>query len=176
MKNYLAIIIVMVLCIGSNSGANADEVDYFNPSPTIVDVDHVYWWQNHYSINTIEGYGVKSLGNIGLNEVSINKSGVMSFNSGLDIDYISIQVKYVGFVAYEVATDGTGKYTVDLFSLFGNKTNNGVDSCSFGGYTFGEIKAYGINSEPNSVPVPAAGWLLGSGLIGFVGIRRKMKK
>jgi len=31
-------------------------------------------------------------------------------------------------------------------------------------------------SSPSAVPIPAAVWLLGSGLIGLVGVRRKLKK
>lgn len=34
----------------------------------------------------------------------------------------------------------------------------------------------GISLDVNAVPIPAAIWLLGSGLIGLVSIRRKMKK
>lgn len=37
-------------------------------------------------------------------------------------------------------------------------------------------RIYSINVEGNPVPIPAAIWLFGSGLIGFVGIRRRIKK
>jgi hypothetical protein len=34
----------------------------------------------------------------------------------------------------------------------------------------------GINYQDYTVPIPAAAWLLGSGLVGLVAIRRRMKK
>jgi hypothetical protein len=34
---------------------------------------------------------------------------------------------------------------------------------------------YSVTLTPSAVPVPAAVWLFGSGLLGLVGIRRKMK-
>jgi hypothetical protein len=30
--------------------------------------------------------------------------------------------------------------------------------------------------SPSNVPAPAAVWLLGTGLVGLIGVRRKMKK
>jgi hypothetical protein len=31
-----------------------------------------------------------------------------------------------------------------------------------------------VNSPPNAVPLPAAGWLFGTALVGLMGLRRKM--
>lgn len=40
------------------------------------------------------------------------------------------------------------------------------------GYASGGSDSY-VNSPPNAVPIPAAGWLLGSALLGFMGLRRR---
>ena len=48
------------------------------------------------------------------------------------------------------------------------------DHISATGYLYqGETEDYRINVAP--VPVPAAVWLLGSGLLGLIGVRRKKK-
>jgi hypothetical protein len=40
------------------------------------------------------------------------------------------------------------------------------------GYQTGGSDSY-VNTPPSAVPVPAAGWLLGSALVGFMGLRRR---
>ena len=42
--------------------------------------------------------------------------------------------------------------------------------------TITDGKVYAFASPENVVPIPAAAWLLGSGLLGFVAIRRRMRK
>ena len=50
--------------------------------------------------------------------------------------------------------------------------NTGCDAgCSATSFTF---SCAGI--ETNNVPIPAAAWLLGSGLLGLIGVRRRSKK
>lgn len=44
------------------------------------------------------------------------------------------------------------------------------------GYSGGEIDAFADVSPVSSVPIPAAVWMLGSGLMGLVGVRRKLRK
>ena len=45
------------------------------------------------------------------------------------------------------------------------------------GHTIVSGEAYGVlQAGPNVVPIPAAVWLLGSGLVGLLGIKRKFKK
>jgi hypothetical protein len=39
---------------------------------------------------------------------------------------------------------------------------------------FGDFVVTAVRQSPSSVPVPAAVWLLGSGLVGLVGFRRKL--
>jgi len=45
------------------------------------------------------------------------------------------------------------------------------------GHTIVAGEAYGVSQTgPNVVPIPAYVWPLGSGLIGLLGIKRKLKK
>jgi len=49
----------------------------------------------------------------------------------------------------------------------------------YDGYASAETSSfaeYWIEVGPSTVPVPGAVWLLGSGLIGLVGFRRKLRK
>jgi len=59
-----------------------------------------------------------------------------------------------------------------LFSNGDFSSNGNLGFTSTGGATI-SIDNVGI---PNPVPIPGAVWLLGSGLLGLVGLRRKMKR
>lgn len=39
--------------------------------------------------------------------------------------------------------------------------------------TSGELPLFGVSAYPTPVPIPGAAWLLGSGLIGLLGLRRR---
>ncbi len=70
--------------------------------------------------------------------------------------------------------DGSGELPLDLLSgtnyrMFGIATNNNDHET---GYLMGFDVAFDI-SEISQVPIPGAIWLLGSGLIVMVGIRRR---
>ncbi len=76
-------------------------------------------------------------------------------------------------------------FTSTLIEVFvnGNKelSISGVfDNGSFGFYNYSQanVRYAGIEETvvpPSAVPIPAAGWLLGSALMGLVGMRRKQK-
>jgi len=58
-------------------------------------------------------------------------------------------------------------------SSWGFEASDGTtDYCEIMGWTYGG----GVQSSGGAVPIPGAVWLLGSGLIGIVGIRRKIRK
>ena len=54
-------------------------------------------------------------------------------------------------------------------------SDHGYDIHQADGSTGNHIGAW-VYTETNPVPIPSAVWLLGTGLIGIVGIRRKIKK
>ena len=60
-------------------------------------------------------------------------------------------------------TDGAGNFTATW------------DALVVGGAFDGQIGAWTINGTVSAIPVPAAAWLFGSGLLGLVGIARRRR-
>ncbi len=48
-----------------------------------------------------------------------------------------------------------------------------ITSGMYNGWSLDEIQAFGFNENPVATPIPGAVWLLGSGLAGLVGMRRR---
>jgi hypothetical protein len=101
---------------------------------------------------------------------AINKSRTNA--SGLQQFEISI--------SGEKVIDGTNYLFTMLATFDGQNTNTDAagyyqlfSTAAHTGYGFGSIQV-DVSAAP--VPIPAAVWLLGSGLIGLVGIRRRMRK
>ncbi|MES9905738.1 MAG: PEP-CTERM sorting domain-containing protein [Sedimenticola sp.] len=69
---------------------------------------------------------------------------------------------------------------VGTLSVFDGMDINGVWTLTLvsTGYTYGNINEWTIMSDmiPSQVPVPAALWLFGSALLGFIGLRKKVSK
>jgi len=78
---------------------------------------------------------------------------------------------------------GPGEYLGILFDLMSGKNINDVyDALADGSLRIGlHVGGIGTNGDSESyvnngaVPIPAAGWLLGSGLIGYMAYRRRKK-
>ncbi len=43
------------------------------------------------------------------------------------------------------------------------------------GWQLEEVQAFGFNENPVATPIPGAAWLLGSGVLGLLGMRRKQQ-
>ncbi len=84
--------------------------------------------------------------------------------------------------------NGSGSYDTDgEVTFLGEETNSGLynsvnviwDTIKLPNFSVDvDIYNYVANDDDNvaPVPIPAAAWLLGSGLFGLVGVRRRMKK
>ena len=66
-------------------------------------------------------------------------------------------------------------YLFDLQNLNGASWN-GTDTLELSDFWPGQGAISNVRIYGNPVPIPAAVWLLGSGLLGLVGIRRRFKK
>jgi len=67
----------------------------------------------------------------------------------------------------------TSTYTANLGASLPSLYNNYE---SMGGGAYWSLTDGPLMFQVSAVPIPAAGWLLGSGLIGLVAVRRRMKK
>ncbi|BBO92847.1 VPLPA-CTERM sorting domain-containing protein [Desulfosarcina ovata] len=102
----------------------------------------------------------KLLGTTGYYAGLIYDTGFMPTLSGIDTDgYIDIYIYNYAYGSESVVTDTDWEAIITIYGA-GN-----ID-----GYSAGDVV---LNATHNTVPVPAAVWLLSSGLIGLVGIRRK---
>ena len=69
-----------------------------------------------------------------------------------------------GAAGVTTTTDGAGNFTAAWTALV------------VGGAFDGQIGAWNVTGTASAVPVPAAVWLFGSGLVGLVGVARRRRK
>lgn len=144
-------------------------VDYSGAAPVRVAVGENTLANQNY--NTV-GTGIKSV--FGINDfnsdafqidsaASIMNGGVASFVSTVDYNYLAIH-----FGRHEMFFDfgATGIAAGTAFNVSTNGKAAGVSN----------FRAYSDiidDSQAPTVPVPAAFWLFGSGLLGLIGFRKK---
>ena len=78
------------------------------------------------------------------------------------------------WVSFEVRDDEETGYVAIRYNV-SNPLSNYARTISAGDWLADDSANIGVKILGNPVPVPGALWLLGSGLIGIVGIRRKFK-
>jgi hypothetical protein len=129
-------------------------------------------------------------GSLTVNTFQENATGILSENIGLGSSYLS--ATYASFGG-EIKV-GAGTYfapkagdTFTLAEISGSYSYAGlnIDTSALVGDTFKinydlhditlTVLTTGGGSVPASVPVPAGFWLFGSGLLGMLGLRRKMQ-
>ncbi|VAW51540.1 hypothetical protein MNBD_GAMMA06-308 [hydrothermal vent metagenome] len=108
-----------------------------------------------------------------------DNAGLLSANSTLGITFSgtqsgSLSDTVLGFVAGDICCSGTNdpnSFDGNFLTLWGANFSD----ASFGGSYTGATLGMDLRIELTSVPVPAAVWLFGSGLLGLVGVVRRKK-
>ena len=144
-------------------------------SPTIRDDYSVAG--NHYNCSTV---GCADLTSAGTNWPYIYARGPLTFDFESDIsafgfDYVNTQYGS-GTDGLTISLNGEATTITDLntLSFFGIiSTDSLFSSVDLGGEAYFYFD--NVTYAPAVVPVPAAVWLFGSGLIGLIGIARRKK-
>jgi hypothetical protein len=95
--------------------------------------------------------------------------------TGTATEGVGAQTKYTFFGGPDLAA--TGSTAIKLFGFTGNGVNGGqLQSYLLGSATLGTDGTLTLNGNATApVPLPAAVWLFGSGLMGLVGVSRRRK-
>lgn len=73
----------------------------------------------------------------------------------------------------------TGLYVTDSddmshqLAYYDITSHGSITSGRYDGWSLDEVQAFAFNDNPVATPIPGAVWLLGSGLVGLVGMRRR---
>jgi hypothetical protein len=92
--------------------------------------------------------------------------------SGTGLYPTAAQTKYGIIGASDMTSVGTAS---QLFGFTGNATSGTLNSYILGSATLAADGTLAINAGTAPVPLPAAVWLFGSGLMGLVGVSRRRK-
>ncbi|MGD9162106.1 MAG: hypothetical protein PVG39_27085 [Desulfobacteraceae bacterium] len=141
--------------------------------PETVDGDY----QSGYDGTTTGGYNItssemghlfyKELGNPGLYDTSGNPLS-NDLNTG-DFDHLTASFYFSG-TEYSYSTPAYGSYVW----FFNFKSGNQFYNLEF--YNLAALAVLPGEVTINPVPIPGAVWLLGSGIVGLAGLRKKFKK
>ncbi len=157
----------------TNVGANPNEVSH----------TYSYDWYAGHSANANLSFDLSSFSAPleSLESVSLNFN-VLSIWSDDGRDVVS-NLDSGGSV---LKSEGIGWKSLDVTKSIVAALNNGASAAGFtfsytgySGFTFGSAEGNQpaflriTTNEPNAVPIPAGIWLMGSGLLGLLGFRRK---
>jgi hypothetical protein len=138
-----------------------------------------------YTSNLAANQGTHSLGNLvtymnGINgDVTNSTGGLFSLQSATESSTAAISAnaiaKYGTTVGDTLSAMGA---STTLFAFTGNNSTSTLQSYIMGAVSVaanGQLTIAGNGGSPPPVPLPAAVWLLGSGLMGLVGVSRRRK-
>lgn len=194
MKSYLRPL-VAALALGIAGGAFAAPVTFTFNSGSVVD--------NNQNSFLFSSGGVNLTVTAGSNKVSYRQAGLGVYTGGGDVGEFNSYAGHKGVETLIFTFDQTVNLSSISFYLFENNidqgklvygstsqtiNNNseaifgtpiGLNSFSFtatGLFTSYRISGLTIDTiAPPAVPVPAAAWLMGSGLVGLAGLARRRR-
>ncbi len=163
--------------IGTFNGVNFD-ASAFSYSGAISGTQTMTGSNDSFSAANIDFSGVSGnvvgLGFWGLDLTTFDNEAIV-----LDVNYSDSSSQ-----SYNVTLNGDAMFTPEYFGLYSNDTSQSITSISLYGtddtgaqraWLIDDLTVITAGSVP-SVPVPAAAWLFGSGLVGLVGVARRKSK
>lgn len=157
----------------TESGSNV-LFTFKNNVGTPSNVAEIYF--DNEATNFFSDYGIQAQ-NVSYQDVIINPNnppGVSGFTANYAVDNANNQNalnQASEFITIFGLLSGTNTYSQVIAAIDSGAYNIAMHVRSIG--IAGESDSYVIGGTPGTVPVPAAGWLLGSALLGFVGLRRR---
>lgn len=137
-----------------------------------------------YSFNAALGGGTPETGTLGMT-VGANQLGahlLMDWNANLNMDIVMVWDKNTTFGPQMFTTDANpaGNSLSTMWMLSSTDADgdgmSGINMAPNGPFTYGGLSAgmnFNLKGTLVPVPVPAAAWLLGSGLLGLLGVARR---
>ena len=169
MKSYQ---VLFALMVGLASTSASAATVYWEPTDGDV----------NFSYTTVAGY---DLGLFDVDDFDAAQANPLMFNTTATVDTIDIVADGFDFTA-------TSSVTSNSITLFNDNQfvvalTDGIDwfeplswfevapNSNIFDITFSNGSVLSIDATPTVVPIPAAVWLFGSGLIGLVGVARRKK-
>ena len=151
----------------------ADIITSFDGFDLTQEIDHedADPWKGWLNL-TVTNSGIQPWGDFHFEIYQVTDETVE--NVHFDVDSGAPWCSQTGF-SWDVDNDVVGA-TLDFY-FYSNPVEQG-DTVSFSVYTDNttdQVSFFGVSYYPTPVPIPSAVWLLGSGLIGLIGFRRKFK-
>ena len=136
--------------------ANTSESLLVNNAPTIYNTDI-----GRFNLNTLDSYNGSTNGIFGTTHSALNSTSLTTEGAGFS--QAGPTLDGTAFNVYGLASTGTTTGKAAAFLLGTVSFNSTSDVLSFTGET----------QTTSAVPLPAAAWLFGSGLLGLMGIGRR---
>ncbi len=107
-----------------------------------------------------------------------NPPGVAGFSADYAVDNTNTGLagglnQSTDYITISALLSGSNTFANVISAINGGNYNIALHVRSIGGEQGGS-DSYVVGGPPSAVPLPAAGWLFGSALVGLMGLRRKM--